>query len=338
MSPETFLSLHIFADERHPSAHGGRGKDGLSLWSIFNKTKTRFGEKLLRGWFARPTQDLDTLRERHDALEFLTAAPNAQLHAQLHGLVGKMKDISKIESSLSRGGLLLSDYTATLATASYAVKVAEMLLAAEVPQTLPFVRRALAAIDRELYMVSNTIASVIDFEASGAARSKAMVGGSHIVVREGVEALLDKLREEYAEITPVLDAVAAEERGRLARIGRLPPSGELYLVYVAQLGFLLRLPLPAMDAAEAERAGLVSRVVAADQLMSETLAAAATICSQSAPSVMMAKECINRAFESGLSDGVSHERRLFHSLFGTHDQREGMAAFIAKRKPDFKQS
>ena len=219
---------------------------------IFNKTKTRFGEKLLRGWFARPTQDLDTLRERHDAIEFLTAAPNAQLHAQLHGLVGKMKDISKIESSLSRGGLLLSDYTATLATASYAVKVAEMLLAAEVPQTLPFVRRALAAIDRELYMVSNTIASVIDFEASGAARSKAMVGGSHIVVREGVEALLDKLREEYAEITPVLDAVAAEERGRLARIGRLPPSGELYLVYVAQLGFLLRLPLPAMDAAEAE--------------------------------------------------------------------------------------
>jgi enoyl-CoA hydratase len=93
-----------------------------------------------------------------------------------------------------------------------------------------------------------------------------------------------------------------------------------------------------VDAAEAERAGLVSRVVAADQLMAETLAAAATICSQSAPSVMMAKECINRAFESGLSDGVSHERRLFHSLFGTHDQREGMAAFMAKRKPDFKQS
>ncbi len=93
-----------------------------------------------------------------------------------------------------------------------------------------------------------------------------------------------------------------------------------------------------VDAAEAERAGLVSRVVAADQLMAETLAAAATICSQSAPSVMMAKECINRAFESGLSDGVSYERRLFHSLFGTHDQREGMAAFMAKRKPDFKQS
>ena len=92
-----------------------------------------------------------------------------------------------------------------------------------------------------------------------------------------------------------------------------------------------------VDAAEAERAGLVSRVVAADQLMAETLAAAATICSQSGPSVMMAKECINRAFESGLSDGVSYERRLFHSLFGSHDQREGMAAFIEKRKPQFEQ-
>jgi len=91
-----------------------------------------------------------------------------------------------------------------------------------------------------------------------------------------------------------------------------------------------------MDAAEAERAGLVSRVVPADKLLDEALAAAAVICGLSAPSLMMAKECVNRAYEGTLADGVSYERRLFHSLFGTEDQKEGMDAFVAKRKPAFK--
>jgi enoyl-CoA hydratase len=91
-----------------------------------------------------------------------------------------------------------------------------------------------------------------------------------------------------------------------------------------------------MDAAEAERAGLVSRVVPADKLLAEALAAAELICTMSQPSVMMAKECVNRAFESGLADGVSYERRMFHALFATADQKEGMDAFVNKRKPAFK--
>ena len=90
-----------------------------------------------------------------------------------------------------------------------------------------------------------------------------------------------------------------------------------------------------MDAAEAERAGLVSRVVAADKLLDEALAAAELICAMSGVTLMLAKECVNRAFESGLSDGISYERRTFHALFGTPDQKEGMAAFLAKRKPVF---
>jgi enoyl-CoA hydratase len=91
-----------------------------------------------------------------------------------------------------------------------------------------------------------------------------------------------------------------------------------------------------MDAAEAERAGLVSRVVPAAELIATALAAAETICGFSGPSVMMAKEAINRAFETPLSDGVAYERRLFHSLFGTEDKNEGMDAFLGKRKPAFK--
>ena len=91
-----------------------------------------------------------------------------------------------------------------------------------------------------------------------------------------------------------------------------------------------------MDAQEAERAGLVSRVVAADKVLDEALTAAAQIAEFSLPSVMMAKEAVNRAFEAPLAEGVLFERRLFHALFATEDQKEGMAAFVEKRKPKFK--
>lgn len=93
-----------------------------------------------------------------------------------------------------------------------------------------------------------------------------------------------------------------------------------------------------MDAAEAERAGLVSRVVPADKLMDEVMGAAEAINALSGPSVMLAKACVNRSFESGLDAGVDYERRVFHSLFATADQKEGMDAFLAKRKPNFSQS
>ncbi|WP_433704022.1 enoyl-CoA hydratase [Paraburkholderia sacchari] len=91
-----------------------------------------------------------------------------------------------------------------------------------------------------------------------------------------------------------------------------------------------------MDAVEAERAGLVSRVIPAADLLNEALAAAATISEYSLPAVMMAKEAVNRAYESTLAEGVHFERRMFHSLFATEDQKEGMAAFVEKRKPVFK--
>ncbi|MGE0239187.1 MAG: enoyl-CoA hydratase [Parvibaculaceae bacterium] len=91
-----------------------------------------------------------------------------------------------------------------------------------------------------------------------------------------------------------------------------------------------------MDAAEAERSGLVARVVPADKLLDEALAAARKIASFSQPIAMMAKESINRAFETTLAEGVRFERRLFHAMFASEDQKEGMAAFVEKRKPAFK--
>ncbi len=90
-----------------------------------------------------------------------------------------------------------------------------------------------------------------------------------------------------------------------------------------------------MDATEAERAGLVSRVVAADKLIDEAVTAAETIAGFSLPVVMMIKESVNAAYETSLSEGVHLERRLFHSTFATEDQKEGMAAFVEKRAPNF---
>jgi len=91
-----------------------------------------------------------------------------------------------------------------------------------------------------------------------------------------------------------------------------------------------------MDAVEAERSGLVSRVVPLDKLMDEALGAALSICGLGQLAVMAAKESVNRSFESGLSDGVMFERRLFHAMFATEDQKEGMDAFVNKRKAVFK--
>ena len=91
-----------------------------------------------------------------------------------------------------------------------------------------------------------------------------------------------------------------------------------------------------MDAAEAERSGLVSRVVAPDRLLEEALGAAEKIASFSLPAAMMAKEAVSRSLELTLAEGLRFERRLFQSLFATEDQKEGMAAFVAKRKAEFK--
>ncbi|HEV8014126.1 MAG TPA: enoyl-CoA hydratase [Stellaceae bacterium] len=91
-----------------------------------------------------------------------------------------------------------------------------------------------------------------------------------------------------------------------------------------------------IESAEAERCGLVSRVVPNDKLLEEALKLADKIAAQSRPAVLAAKEAVNRAFETSLAEGVRFERRLFHALFSTEDQKEGMAAFVEKRKPQFK--
>ncbi len=145
------------------------------------------------------------------------------------------------------------------------------------------------------------------------------------------------------ELAMMCDFVIAAENAKFGqpeiKLGVIPGAGgtqRLPRAVSKAKAMDLCLTARMMDAAEAERAGLVSRVVPFERLLDEALEAASTIASFSLPSVMMIKESINRAYESPLSEGVLFERRLFHSLFATQDQKEGMAAFLEKRPPQFR--
>lgn len=145
------------------------------------------------------------------------------------------------------------------------------------------------------------------------------------------------------ELAMMCDMIIAAENAKFGQpeinLGIIPGSGgsqRLTRAVGKSKAMDLILTARFMDAVEAERAGLVARIVAVDQLLPEALKVAAKIAGLSAPSVAIAKEAVNAAFETTLAEGVRFERKVFYSLFATEDQKEGMAAFAEKRKPSFR--
>ena len=145
------------------------------------------------------------------------------------------------------------------------------------------------------------------------------------------------------EVAMMCDIVIAAENARFGQpevnLGTMPGAGGTQRLprFIGKAKAMdLCLTGRMMDAAEAERAGLVSRIVPVDKVLDEAIAVAERIGQMSRPIAMMVKESVNRAFETTLAEGVRFERRLFHSTFATEDQKEGMAAFVEKRKPAFR--
>jgi enoyl-CoA hydratase len=145
------------------------------------------------------------------------------------------------------------------------------------------------------------------------------------------------------EIAMMCDIVIAADTARFGQpeitLGTIPGAGGTQRLarFVGKAKAMdLCLTGRMMDAAEAERAGLVSRIVPAADLVSEAVKVAQRITEMSRPIAMMVKEAVNRAYETGLAEGVRFERRVFHATFATEDRKEGMAAFIEKRKPAFR--
>jgi enoyl-CoA hydratase len=145
------------------------------------------------------------------------------------------------------------------------------------------------------------------------------------------------------EVAMMCDFIIAADNAKFGQpeitIGTIPGAGGTQRLprYVGKSKAMeMCLTGRTMDAAEAERCGLVSRVVPLADLVADAIKTAEKIAALSRPITMMAKEAVNRAFETTLAEGVRFERRLFHSTFGTTDQKEGMAAFVEKRQPQFK--
>jgi enoyl-CoA hydratase len=145
------------------------------------------------------------------------------------------------------------------------------------------------------------------------------------------------------ELAMMCDFIIAAENAKFGqpevKLGTMPGAGgtqRLPRAVSKSKAMDMCLTARMMDAAEAERAGLVSRIVPVDKLLEEALAAASTIAAMSLPVVMMIKESVNRAYETTLAEGIQYERRMFHGTFATDDQKEGMKAFIEKRLPIFR--
>jgi enoyl-CoA hydratase len=250
------------------------------------------------------------LVERRGAVGIVTLNRPAALNALSAGLVGELAAaLDELEADAAIGAIVLTGNEKAFAAGA---DVKEMV-AKTYPETYTedFITRGW---ERVAQCRKPVIAAVAGF---------ALGGGCEIAMMCDIVIAADTARFGQPEIT----------------LGTMPGAGGTQRLprFVGKAKAMdLCLTGRMMDAAEAERAGLVSRIVPAAELLAEAVKIGERVAAMSRPIAMMVKEAVNRAYETTLAEGVRFERRLFHSTFATADQKEGMAAFIEKRKPAFR--
>jgi enoyl-CoA hydratase len=252
----------------------------------------------------------NTLVERRGAVGIVTLNRPAALNALSAGLVGELAAaLDELEADAAIGAIVLTGSEKAFAAGADVKEMASKTY----PETYTedFITRGW---ERLSQCRKPVIAAVAGF---------ALGGGCEIAMMCDIVIAADTARFGQPEIT----------------LGTMPGAGGTQRLprFIGKAKAMdLCLTGRMMDAAEAERAGLVSRIVPAGELLSEAVKVGEIVAAMSQPIAMMVKEAVNRAYETTLSEGVRFERRLFHSTFATEDQKEGMAAFIAKRKPAFR--
>jgi enoyl-CoA hydratase len=223
--------------------------------------------------------------------------------------------------------------------------MAELGKALHALDTDPAVGALLITGNEKAFAAGADITAMKDFSYMHAYKTDYITGWEHFksVRKPVIAAVSGYALGGGCELAMQCDIVIAAENARFGQpeinLGIMPGYGGTQRLprYTSKAKAMdLCLTARMMDAQEAERAGLVSRIVPQDKLMDEALAVAEKIASYSAPVVMMIKESINRAYETSLAEGTLFERRVFQSQFSLEDQKEGMAAFVEKRKPSFK--
>ncbi|XP_053769719.1 mutS protein homolog 5 isoform X2 [Desmodus rotundus] len=242
---DTYSVLQIFKSESHPSVYKVASglKEGLSLFGILNRCRCKWGEKLLRLWFTRPTRDLEELNSRLDVIQFFLLPQNLDMAQMLHRLLGHIKNVPLILKRMKLSHTKVSDWQVLYKTVYSALGLRDACRS--LPQSIPLFRDIAQEFSDDLHHITSLIGKVVDFEGSFAA--------NHFTVLPGIDPEIDEKKRRLVGLPSFLTEVAWKELESLDP--RIPSCS---VIYIPLIGFLLSIPrLPSMvEASDFEIEGL----------------------------------------------------------------------------------
>ncbi|OQV17815.1 MutS protein-like protein 5 [Hypsibius exemplaris] len=223
-------ALRVFHSNQHPSAFksGTGGKEGFSLFALFNHCRSGVGKKLLKLWFSRPTRNLSTLRSRHQAVRFFMNPQNEALKREFEKLLSGLKDITTTMARLVKGVCTLGDWAALEKTSMCGFMIAQVIEREDLPLDIEIFGKIRDTFSRELARIGKIIHDVVDYEASEAEE--------RFVVKPGVAVELDDMKRRLNTLNETLSAIATEELARMNGTTR-----EIRVIYIPSMGYLLAL-------------------------------------------------------------------------------------------------